>query len=268
MSGVTARRRAGRVLLDAVVRGGLPLAAGPVSFMEWSVEKSRGTRSGAVWRAALLLSVTAGTLAGQGSVSGQVSLLERAGDQSGDLANAVIYLAPLGPARPRLAETKGAQISMLSRQFQPRVAVVTAGSRVAFPNRDPFSHNIFSNVTGAAFDLGLYPKGESREAEFRRPGVYPVYCNIHARMTGYVLALGTPWHAQAGVDGRWTIPDVPAGRYVAHFWHDRAPEQTREVVVTREGLANVDAPLDARGYQTVAHRNKFGQEYQKGKDRY
>jgi plastocyanin len=239
--------------------------------MESSVEKSRGRgarTARTLSRAALALSVTAGTLRAQGSVSGQVSLQERPGEQSADLANAVIYLEPLAPARPRLAPTAGAQISMLGRQFAPRVAVVTAGSRVSFPNRDPFSHNIFSNTAGAAFDLGLYPKGESKDAEFRRPGVYPVYCNIHARMTGYVLALGTPHHAQAGVDGRWTIAGVPAGRYVAHFWHDRAPEQTRELTVPREGLAGVNAPLDARGYRVVAHRNKFGQEYQRGRDRY
>jgi plastocyanin len=232
------------------------------------VEKSRGKPGRAIWRAALAASVTAHTLAAQGAVSGQVSLLERPGERTADLANAVIYLEPLGPARPRLAETPGAQIAMLGRQFAPRVAVVTAGSRVAFPNRDPFSHNIFSNAAGAAFDLGLYGRGESREAAFRRPGVYAVYCNIHARMTGYVLALGTPHHAQAGGDGRWTIAGVPAGRYVAHFWHDRAPEQAREVVVPEAGLSGVDAALDARGYRQVAHKNKFGQEYQKGKDRY
>lgn len=238
------------------------------------INRLKGARKGpcatafAVIGAGLLLSATSGSALAQGAVSGQVRLMERVGDQTADLANAVIYLEPLGPARPRLAETRGAQIAMLGRQFAPRVVVVTTGSRVAFPNRDPFSHNIFSNATGASFDLGLYGRGASRDSEFRRAGVYPVYCNIHARMTGYVVALATPHHTQAGGDGRWTIPNVPAGRYVVHFWHDRAPEQTRELVVPPEGVANVDAPLDARGYRIVAHKNKFGQEYQRGRDRY
>jgi plastocyanin len=208
----------------------------------------------------------------QGAVTGQVSLLERPGEQSTDLANAVIYLESLsgGATRPKPAEAQrgGAQIAMQSRRFSPRVVLVGVGSKVAFPNQDPFSHNIFSNVPGGSFDLGLYGKGESREAEFKRAGVFPIYCNIHPRMSAHVLSVDTPHAVQAGLDGRFTIPDVPAGRYVAHFWHERAGAQKREITVGGDGLTGVDAQLDARGYRFVQHKNKFGQEYQKGKDRY
>jgi plastocyanin len=235
------------------------------------VVRSRRSFVRTVWCAALALAVTTGTPAGagaQGAVSGQVSLLERPGERSTDLANAVIYLEPAVPARVSADETAGAQIAMLERQFLPHVVLVSPGSSVSFPNRDGFSHNIFSNTPGAAFDLGLYGRGEARSALFKRAGVHPVYCNIHARMSGYVVVVSTPHRAQAGVDGRWTIEGVPAGRYVAHFWHERAAEQTRELVVPREGAAGVDARLDARGYRATPHKNKFGQDYTKGKDRY
>ena len=158
---------------------------------------------------------------------------------------------------------------MNGRTFVPRVRVVTPGSRVDFPNQDPFSHNIFSTSPGAAFDLGLYPSGRSKDAIFRRAGVFPVYCNIHPRMTAFVIVVATPWTAMAGADGRWSIPNVPAGSYTLTIWHERTPVTTQPLQVAAGGNSAVDVTLDARGFRFVEHKNKFGREYDRsGRDRY
>lgn len=204
----------------------------------------------------------------QGSVSGRVTIQERPGEQSTDLGNTVIYLVPTDNARPR-TRPASASIAMNGRAFVPRVRVVTPGSRVDFPNQDPFSHNIFSTTAGARFDLGLYPAGRSKDALFRRAGAYPVYCNIHPRMTAFVVVAPTPYFTQAGDDGRFTIANVPIGRYQVRFWHERAPESTLDIEVGRLGRTGVDAQLDARGFRFVEHKNKFGREYDRtGRDRY
>ena len=210
---------------------------------------------------------TANVAKAQGAVSGQITMLERPGESTTDLGNTVIYLVPAKPHRDTLAATDG-QMAMQGRQFTPRVQVITAGGKVTFPNQDGFSHNIFANTPGAMFDLGLYGRGVAKDATFKKAGTFPIYCNIHPRMTGYVIALATPHYTQAGVDGRFTLPKVPAGTYTVHFWHERAPEVTRELVVAANGAVAVDTQLDSRGYKFVAHKNKFGQEYTKGKDRY
>lgn len=206
--------------------------------------------------------------AAQGTVTGRVTLQERPGEQSTDLGNTIIYLVPTDTARAR-TRPMNTSIAMNGRAFVPRVRVVTLGSRVDFPNQDPFSHNIFSTTTGAVFDLGLYPAGRSKDALFRRPGAFAVYCNIHPRMTAFVVVTPSPHFAQSGADGRWSISGVPAGRYVAHVWHERAPEVTVEIEVTAEGRAAVDAQLDARGFRFAQHKNKFGRDYDRtGRDRY
>jgi plastocyanin len=221
------------------------------------------------WRVVMAAIVTgAAPLAAQGTVSGRVTLLERPGETTTDLGNTVISLEPAPGTKVRLDEVT-AQMPIQGRQFSPRVVVITMGSKVAFPNQDPFNHNVFSSTPGALFDLGLYARGGSKQATFRKPGAFAVYCNIHARMTGFVVVLNTPWYVQPGADGGFTIPRVPAGTYTAHFWHERAPEQTREIEVTAAGLQGLDAELDARGYKFVAHKNKFGKEYTSvGGDRY
>jgi plastocyanin len=213
-------------------------------------------------RGALLptLLLAARVTGAQGDVSGQVTILERPGTQSPDLANAVIYLQPASRSG-RALDPASLPIVMQSRQFVPRVRVVSVGSTVAFPNQDPFRHNVFSNSGPGAFDLGLYGRGESRGVALARPGVYPVFCNIHPRMMAFIVAVATPYFTQAGADGRFVISDVLAGNYVLHVWHERGGAQSRAVQVTGAGVPPVSVQLDARGYRSLPHRNKFGQEY-------
>lgn len=202
------------------------------------------------------------------SVTGRVSMIEKSSDAPNDLGNTVIYLISLDSASPALP-TVAATIAMNGRAFVPRLQVVTPGSRVAFPNQDPFSHNIFSTTPGAAFDLGLYPLGKSKETRFRRTGAFPIYCNIHPRMTAFVVVAPTPWYTQAGNDGRWSLEGVPAGRYSLHVWHERAPESKAEIRIPAAGLTGLATQLDARGFRFAQHMNKFGKQYDKtGKDRY
>jgi plastocyanin len=197
--------------------------------------------------------------AAQGAVSGRVAIQEKPGESTKDLDNAVIYLAPKGGAA-RFTEAK-AQMTLDGRQFSPRVRVVTAGSSVEYPNHDPFQHNVFSTAAGASFDLGAYGNGSTRSAQFKKPGAFPVYCNIHEKMTAYVVVVSTPFYAQAGADGRWSIAKVPAGKYELHVWHERATEVIKELDLPAAGMADLDQKLDATGYKQLAHKDKLGKDY-------
>ena len=135
------------------------------------------------------------------------------------------------------------------------------GSKIEFPNQDSFSHNVFSKAANGAFDTGVYPRGRMHDQTFKEAGVFPIYCNIHPRMTGYVVVLNSPYFAQAGDDGRFSIAAVPAGKYTMHVWHDRAPELTQALTVTTGATAVGRVELNALGYRFVQHKNKFGKEY-------
>ena len=195
----------------------------------------------------------------QGAVSGRVAMQDKPGEATKDFDGTVVYLLPKG-APARFAETKS-QMAMNGRQFAPRVRVVTTGSTIEYVNQDPFSHNIFSTAPGASFDLGSYSGGVAKSTQFKKAGAFPVYCNIHAQMTAFVVVVSTSHFTQAGVDARWKITSVPAGKYELHVWHERAPEVTQELDVPAAGIANVDITLDARGFKQVAHKNKDGRDY-------
>jgi plastocyanin len=215
--------------------------------------------------AALALLGSASEARAQGAVTGQLALVERQGAERSDLRSAVVYLEPVGrtihPASAR-ADLREASIAMTDREFVPHVRVVLAGGSVTFPNRDPFSHNVFSNAEAGPFDLGLYRRGASRTARFPRPGIYPVYCNIHSRMVSFVVAVPDANVASVAADGRFVVPDVPAGTYRLVAWHERAGVRVvDDVVVPASGLAGQRIVLDARAYVSGPHLNKFGLPY-------
>jgi hypothetical protein len=98
--------------------------------------------------------------------------------------------------------------------------------------------------------------------------VYPVFCNIHARMVAYLVAVPTRWYAQAAADGTYRLTDVTPGRYRLHAWHDRGGERTQDLAVADE-QTSADVTLDARGWRYVAHKNKYGKDYPpETRDRY
>ena len=59
---------------------------------------------------------------------------------------------------------------------------VSVGDKIHFQNQDPWFHNIFSLSDTKLFDLGSYPKGESRDVVFDKAGEVEVECAIHPQM--------------------------------------------------------------------------------------
>lgn len=197
----------------------------------------------------------------QGTVQGTIHMLERNDKLSKDLSDAVVYLVSESPIANEPSAKSTVTVDMRGREFVPHVQIVAVGGQVAYPNKDPFSHNVFSNSAQGAFDLGLYRTGASRAAVFATPGVYAIYCNIHARMVNFVLALNTPFATRVHKSGSFRIPNVPPGVYRMHVWHERSTEIVQTVTVTNASTYTVSVSLDARGFVASAHTDKFGKPY-------
>lgn len=147
-------------------------------------------------------------------------------------SHVVIYIEGTAPA----AEPITAEIAQEGRQFKPDLVVVPVGSAVSFPNMDAIFHNVFSLSKPKSFDLGNYPKGQTRTVAFPKAGVVFVYCHLHPNMAASIVISPTRWYAKAAGDGNFRIPNVPPGTYTVVAWHKTAG-LFRKIVTVAEGGA-------------------------------
>ena len=125
-------------------------------------------------------------------------------------------------------------------QFHPQVLPILLGTTVDFPNRDNLFHNVFSYSKTKLFDLGRYPKDDSRSVTFDRPGVVRVYCDIHAHMNATIIVLENPYFATPDGNGAYSMRNIPEGTYTLVLWYDRDVVERRLVQVKAGQSIEVD----------------------------
>ena len=144
-----------------------------------------------------------------------------------ELSNVVVFLQDV--PRPAALPVSRARIVQENETFVPRVVAITRGSTVDFPNADPFFHDVFSLSRSGTFDLGSYPRGQTRSQQFRRAGLIKVYCHIHSHMSASIMVFDHPFFTIPRADGTFAIDDVPPGTYQVSAWHERIGENTQSV---------------------------------------
>jgi plastocyanin len=197
------------------------------------------------------------------AVTGNVSL--EGGANSSPAIATVVWLSPMSDSTP--VAPMHAVLAQKNKTFEPHLLVVTRGSTVDFPNHDPWFHNVFSLFNGKRFDLGLYEAGTSRTVHFDREGVSFIFCNIHPEMSAVVVVLGSPYFAITNKQGDFTIPAVPAGRYMLHVWNESALPATlqglsREVQLSDSSHSLGTIRVQVTRAASIPHKNKYGQDYE------
>jgi plastocyanin len=183
-------------------------------------------------------------------------------------APVVVWLSPIGAdgqtdLTVKPGSGKSFQMVQKDKMFQPHLLVVPTGSLVAFPNHDPFFHNVFSLFNGRRFDLGLYETGTSHSVPFNREGVSYIFCNIHPEMGAVIVSVATPYFAVA-MQTSAQLHHVPPGIYLLKVWAEDATAASLEKASRRikVGEGNTDAgAVDIVLQPGQAHTDKFGKPY-------
>jgi len=192
---------------------------------------------------------------------GDEAARERAAD------NVVVWLTPAsGIGKPvAFRQTQPPRLVQRNKSFDPHLLVVPVGAVVAFPNHDPFFHNVFSLFEGKRFDLGLYEAGSTRDVHFDKPGISYIFCNIHPEMSGVVVALDTPYYGVSDQHGQVVIAGVPVGKYVLRVWHESALPETLKAMTREVTISGTSSTLGvlrlAQSDLPKGHKNLYGVEY-------
>lgn len=96
----------------------------------------------------------------------------------------MVILAALAAAASATATAGAAEHEVVQKgnDFSVKALKAKPGDTVVFLNDDPHFHNVFSLSDAKAFDLGSYPKGQSRRVTFDKPGKVDIECAIHPKM--------------------------------------------------------------------------------------
>lgn len=159
--------------------------------------------------------------------------------KDGGLKNAVVAVRGINDEKFQ-ADFKGQDITSELCEFLPYTGVVVANQssfRVMNKDADPDDpksvkgvlHNPHSfEVKGPAsttiFNIALpeKDKGLDKPIKLRKAdqgSVFKLICDQHEFMQFWALPVTSPHYAVVGEDGKFSIKDVPAGKYKVVAWH-------------------------------------------------
>ncbi len=149
-------------------------------------------------------------------------------------------------------------IEQVGRRFWPEVVAIAAGGEVSFPNLDPIFHNVFSLSKPKSFDLGNYPKGDTRKVTFPKPGIVYVNCHLHPNMAAVIVVAPSDRYTKTDAAGNFSFQHLPSGDYVVVAWHKSVGIIRKKVRVEGAGGAGVEfsLPGDAMLAEVSGQRKK------------
>ena len=145
--------------------------------------------------------------------------------------DAVVYL--VGVKGPVVSEHK--TIEQQSLTFVPKVTTIPVGSTIEFTNNDKLNSSITSFSPTKKFNVDKLDSGISKKFTFDKSGVVQLLSKPHAEMTGWVIVTKNQYAAVTEHDGKFTIPNVPAGTYEITAWSEKLKPQGKTTVIVAEG---------------------------------
>ncbi len=164
--------------------------------------------------------------AAPGALAGQVLDGSRRAAQ-----NVIVYLTEAAPKTHYPPPAQAALIDQRDKAFVPRILAVLAGTKVAFKNSDLVLHNVYSRSHTKTFDLGAYPREETRSALFEEAGRVDVFCAIHTNMHAVILVMDNPYFATIDARGYFEIRGLSPGPHTLRVWSEQSDEQEVHVEI-------------------------------------
>ncbi len=163
--------------------------------------------------------------------------------KSGGLKNVVVYIDGIKTGK---AWEQKYILDQKDCWFKPHVVIVGVGLKLSILNSDGILHNIhtFSKLNKSVNKA--QPKFKKRiSAKFNKAEFIKLRCDVHAWMSGWIVAAANPYYVTTDDAGIYTLTGVPAGTYTLKFWHETLGEQSTEVTVSADGSVKADAKFSS-----------------------
>lgn len=150
---------------------------------------------------------------------------------AGELANVIVWVknAPSTPvpATAAVLDQKGCK-------YIPHVAAVQAGQKIDIKNSDSTLHNVHAMpAVNSGFNEGQPVAGMTTTKKFDKVETTPfrIKCDVHGWMKSFMVVLPHSYHGVSGMNGAFTIANLPPGNYTLVAWHEKYGTQEQAVTV-------------------------------------
>ena len=156
------------------------------------------------------------------------------------VANIVIALyRKRGGKKPKIhpAYKPGTEViaDNLKCRFAPHVIPLWTRQVLLIKNSDSVGHNTkIDTLKNKAFNKTLSAGGQEK-VSFKKAEKVPVSisCSVHPWMRSWLVVKDTPYVAVTDKDGKFTIKNLPAGKWTFQVWHEKAGYVSK--VINSEG---------------------------------
>ncbi|MHC4939106.1 MAG: carboxypeptidase regulatory-like domain-containing protein [Planctomycetota bacterium] len=161
---------------------------------------------------------------------------------NGEFANVFVYIKADGLKGWKFPKgTATRVIDQLNCRYIPHVIGAQVGDELNVKNSDSTMHNIHANPKDGGddwFNQGQPNKGDVYKTTIDTAGFFRMKCDVHGWMTNYICVLNHPLFAVTGEDGKFTIPNVPAGTYTLVAWHEKYGTKEASITVADGAAAS------------------------------
>jgi hypothetical protein len=131
--------------------------------------------------------------------------------------------------------------------YRPRVAGIVAGQHVLIQNGDQTLHNVHAfRGRQSWFNQAQLAGSAPIRKDPVAGAVIKLKCDVHPWMTGFVRVQVNSLFAVTDENGRFSIEKIPAGRYTLVAWQETLGERSREVVVERDRVVEMELDFENR----------------------
>ncbi len=157
---------------------------------------------------------------------------------NGELADVIVSLKGIS-GQSTGASAAPATIDQKGALYTPQILALQTGQKLIVKNSDAFVHNVHtkpaSNPESNQVQMG---GGADLTYTFDKPEPFLKFqCDVHPWMFAWVSVFDHPYFAVSGADGKFTIKNVPAGKYTLEATHRKLGTQTAEIEVKADGAA-------------------------------
>ncbi|MBC8258792.1 MAG: hypothetical protein H8E38_07245 [SAR324 cluster bacterium] len=131
-------------------------------------------------------------------------------------------------------------------RFVPHIILMRAKAKGVVLNSDNVGHN-FHTVSKGVYNINKKIKANAKmkvkKKKIKKSGIIRVKCDLHSWMGGWWIVAKTPYTELTDASGKFSIADIPPGKYTLKIWQEKLGETKQKLVIKAGETKNISIKI-------------------------